>query len=392
MADPRVPRAISGEPLELKLVNLYVLQKGHLLGRSRGGVREVVQDIVALHATSAATPYLSLWARIARFRAGMLDEVLYERRELIRLEAMRGTLFIVPVELAPIIYQATKPPEKELERRCEEWGIAPKEYGKLSRCLLKALESGPLTIRELKQALAGEVRPVKRQVGRATYRSTNVNVVLQALVRRGAVGSEKERGTTSTISANRYFLLEQLYPEIDLGAVPPEEARLELLRRYIQAFGPVSPDDCAWWMGWRKAEVRWALAELAAELLIIAIEDLGDGWLMLESDYEKFLEFEPPEEPVVALLPYEDPYPKGYKRRPRLITPQWERRAYPGGSVRPTIIVDGRIVGLWEIDGANGRRSPTLQLFEEVSPAVKAEIDRRAEALGRFTSSLGGDG
>ncbi|MFQ6117388.1 MAG: DNA glycosylase AlkZ-like family protein, partial [Candidatus Bipolaricaulia bacterium] len=251
---------------------------------------------------------------------------------------------------------------------------------------------GPLTLREIKRALPGEVRPLERRVGRATYRSTNINVVLQALVRQGLVGSEKGRGATSTLGANRYFLLRQLSPDLNLEAVPPEEARIELLRHYIRAFGPVSVDDCAWWMGERKVEVRKALEELAEELVTVEIAGLGDGWLMLEPDYEKFLEFEPPEGPVVALLPYEDPYPKGYKRRERLIAPELEKRAYPGGSVRPTVIVDGRIIGLWEADVERGRESPTLQLFEGVSPAMQVELGREAEALDRFISSLGGGG
>jgi hypothetical protein len=37
------------------------------------------------------------------------------------------------------------------------------------------------------------------------------------------------------------------------------------------------------------------------------------------------------------------------------------------------------------------REPPTLQLFDKVSLAMRMELERETEALGRFISSLGGD-
>jgi hypothetical protein len=72
---------LSKGPLQLRWVNLYVLQKQHLLKRAKDtDISGVIRDIVALHATSAATPYLSLWVRISGFRREMLDKALYDRR------------------------------------------------------------------------------------------------------------------------------------------------------------------------------------------------------------------------------------------------------------------------------------------------------------------------
>jgi len=93
----------------------YVLYKHHLLKESQAeSVLQVVDDITALHATSAGTPYLSLWARMKNFQRKHLDEEFYARRSLVRLEAMRGTLFIASLESAPMFYQATKMPESQL--------------------------------------------------------------------------------------------------------------------------------------------------------------------------------------------------------------------------------------------------------------------------------------
>lgn len=55
--------------MDASQVNHYLAHKQHLLPGS--GVDDALQatrDIVALHATGATVPYLSLWARVPSFR------------------------------------------------------------------------------------------------------------------------------------------------------------------------------------------------------------------------------------------------------------------------------------------------------------------------------------
>ena len=59
-------------------------------------VVQVATDLVGLHATVAPNPYLQL---------AMLDRELYERRSLVR---MRGTLFVLPLDLLPVAWAATR--------------------------------------------------------------------------------------------------------------------------------------------------------------------------------------------------------------------------------------------------------------------------------------------
>jgi hypothetical protein len=57
--------------------------------------------MTVLHATEAATPYLSLFARIESFTRADMDEALFESKSLIKQLAMRRTLFVFPRELLP---------------------------------------------------------------------------------------------------------------------------------------------------------------------------------------------------------------------------------------------------------------------------------------------------
>jgi len=93
--------------LPISLVNDYLARKQHLLLTSHSrDVVKVVRDLVALHATSAAGPYLALWTRIPEFQRQTLQDALYERRELVRVLCMRTTLHIVPSDELPYFHQA----------------------------------------------------------------------------------------------------------------------------------------------------------------------------------------------------------------------------------------------------------------------------------------------
>ena len=87
----------------------HQLARQHLEPRSAtAGVLPVADDLVGLHATDPASPYLSLHARMTALHAADLEQALYERRSLLRLKCMRGTVFVVSRELAPVLFAATR--------------------------------------------------------------------------------------------------------------------------------------------------------------------------------------------------------------------------------------------------------------------------------------------
>ena len=88
-------------------VNTYLVHKQHLATSGQGdNVLQVVHDMVALHSTSAAAPYLTLRARVQGFQRSMLEDELYERRRLARVLCMRNTVHVVPSDRLPYFHQA----------------------------------------------------------------------------------------------------------------------------------------------------------------------------------------------------------------------------------------------------------------------------------------------
>src|SRR5262249_8620191 len=84
-----------------------------------------------------------------------------------------------------------------------------------------------------------------------------------------------------------------------IAELTTEVARAELVRRWLQAFGPGTLADLRWWTGWTAGEVRQALAAVRA----VEVELDGGTAFLLPQDVEPV----PAPEPWVALLPALDP-------------------------------------------------------------------------------------
>jgi hypothetical protein len=106
------------------------------------------------------------------------------------------------------------------------------------------------------------------------------------------------------------------------------------------------------------------LTTIKGELVLIKIAGLKEKYFMLQADFNRLMRFHPSEKDSIVLLPYEDPYTKGYKVRERLIDKELEKTVYRGGSVQPTIVLNGEIVGIWNGDIESGR-GPIKLLFSE---------------------------
>jgi len=375
--------------LEERVATQYLLHKHHLLkGSQAEDVLQVVNDIIALHATSAGTPYLSLFNRMKNFQRKHLDEEFYVKRNLVRLSAMRSTLFISSTESAPMLYQATKKPESHILKWTQKWGIQPAEYRELAEKLHKILKGGGKTLLEIRKALPKEiVRSLELKAGKTVYKMTNVNIVLNAMMRKGMIISEKGAGILRITKANRYMLLQEVYPRLSLDSVGSEEAKAMLVKRYVEVFGPVTEEDIAWWTGFKKTSIKETLAAFEGELLHVKIDGFKREYLMLKPDHKRLVKFKPLKTHSISLLPYEDPYTKGYKERDRLLDREREKKVYVGGGVQPTILLNGKIIGTWNRNIEVGRGPIKLHFFLHPEKDVEREVVQKARAIGKLMAN-----
>jgi hypothetical protein len=167
-----------------------------------------------------------------------------------------------------------------------------------------------------------------------------------------------------------------------LGAVadplPSPVGYAELVRRWLERFGPGTEADLVWWLGATKGAVRAALADLRAVEVVL---DTGATAYVLEGDVEP----EPAVEPWAALLPVLDPTVMGWKERGFYLGEHGPALFDRNGNAGTTAWWDGRVVGCWvqDPDGA-----VEVRLLEDVPAEGRAAL--RVEA-GRLQAWLAGE-
>ncbi|MDQ2636564.1 MAG: winged helix DNA-binding domain-containing protein, partial [Actinomycetota bacterium] len=82
------------------------LARRHFLAVPADSAETVTGNVVGLHATDPATPYLSLWARVPGVTVADVDAEFYDRRGLVKHLAMRRTLWAVRTADLPLIQSA----------------------------------------------------------------------------------------------------------------------------------------------------------------------------------------------------------------------------------------------------------------------------------------------
>jgi hypothetical protein len=353
--------------ISLDCVHHFVLRKHHLTRDSKiNDIVKIAKDLGGLHATSALSPYLSLFARTEKFEKAVLSKELSHRKSLARVCYVRNAIYILPRDFIPLAFAATNRMAGVLsDRHYRYFGFSPRDYDKISSKILDILKGRGLSAREIK---------AKLRTSRSITPLVNLMCDRGLLIR----GFSKE-GWKSNV--HTYFRIMDYYPELNLMEFGEEEARESVIKQYIASFGPVTEQDIAWWTGFPVKQVRKVLGKLEKEISSVEISGLDGRFFLLSSELEVLRSSEPPKTPVVNLLPHLDPYLTGYKHRERYLDSQYHEMILDrSGNATATILVDGQIIGVWDFD------EPWIKfcLFKEVKKKIMDMIYSEAAEIGTF--------
>ena len=345
---------------------------------------EVARDLVGLHGTDPASVFLAAAARMREPEVGAIERALYEERVLLRMLGMRRTMFVVPVELAPVVQAACTQAIAVTQRRLLLQLLEQAEFADDPQRWLEEVEEA--TVKALAargQALAAELSEdeprLREQLllaeGKSYAARQSVSTrVLLLLAADGRIVRGRPRG--SWISGQvRWSLMESWLP----GGMPEwstEAAQAELVRRWLAAFGPGTTADLKWWTGLTAGQVKRALATVGA----VEVDLDSTPGLLLADDLDP-----PPAaaEPWVALLPALDPTVMGWSGRGWFLGEHGPTLFDRNGNAGPTVWWAGRIVGGWA-HRKNGEVA--FRLLEDVGAdgvaAVEAAAGRLADWLG----------
>ncbi|MCG6496284.1 winged helix DNA-binding domain-containing protein [Kitasatospora sp. A2-31] len=369
------PIPISDEQRRARLGRRHLLAPGGRAAR----VEQVADAVVGLHATDAATVYLSACARLAEPSAAEVERALYDDVTLVKLLSMRRTLFAVTEEFAPYVSASTARAIavkeratllKHLREFAEGWDEA--RLAETERAVLAALERrGEATTSELGADVPALRETMLMSAGKPYEAKQSVGSrLLRLLASDGHVRRCRPRG--SWLSSSYPWAPVAQWPD-----VPVREAKAEVVRRWLAAYGPATVEDVKWWTGWTLGDTRKALADVGA--VDVALAGGGAG-LVLPSDTEPV----PEPEPWAALLPGLDPTVMGWRGRDWYLRPEDVPALFDrAGNAGPTVWWCGRVVGGWaqRPDG-----EVVWRFFSDVGAqagaAVAAEAARLAGWLG----------
>jgi len=335
--------------------------------------------MVVIHATDPASVFLQARARMAASSPGAIEQEMHQERSVLKLLAMRRTLFLVPLADVPIVHAAASRAIAETERRRTIDMFAEGGVGPDPATLLEELEEiGLAAVRDLGEATTAELRALDPRLDKriTLARGKSYEGIISVatkvffhLALDGRIGRGRPRGTWIG-SQPRWSLIERWFPE-GIALLPVDDARAELARRWLRAFGPATRDDIKWWTGWTVAATRQALSAVAAVEVDL---DGGEIGYVLPDDLGTT---EQPE-PWVALLPALDATTMGWKGRDWYLGSHRSALFDTNGNAGPTIWVDGRIVGGW----AQRRTGEIIpQLLEDVSSETRQSVDAEAARL-----------
>lgn len=354
----------------------------HHLAQPTSDPSTVASDLVGIHSTDASSVYLSVWARQVDFIPEDLEHALYEERSLLRMLGMRRTVFVVPLDLAATIDASCSRALLAGERRrlvglLEAQDLTADGETWLTNAMDRveaALEArGTATARQLKHDVPelderiafGEGKKWAGTIGMSTR-------VLFLLATEGRIVRARPLGTWAS-SQHRWSTTRQWLGG-PLRSIDVAEAERDLVRRWLERYGPGTERDLVWWTGWGIRKTRAAIAAVAEEV------ELADA-----TGYVVRGDLAAPEsvEPWIALLPSLDSTVMGWKDRDWYLGDLGPALYDRNGNAGPTVWADGAIVGGW------GQRSSGEVIFRLLRDVGTETADRIAAEAARLEEWLG---
>jgi hypothetical protein len=309
------------------------------LDRMESDPVSVVRQTLGVYAT-APTAALSLLARVSGFSLPALRRALWVDRALVTMPAMRGSIHLVAADQAPLLHAATAARPIRSIAGIVRGALGDEPYEPWARRVEDLLAAGPRSTAAIRAAFPDAPERVRKAL----------RYVVGQLACEGRI---VRCGVDGGWRSNRWVFARwsDWLPDVRLDR-EPAAARAELAARYAAAYGPVAESDFRWWaqLAARASRAAWAGVPPASPRPAVA---------------------------GVRLLPVWDVLMLGARDRNAFVDPDDGSRVYDAsGNPTSVVLLDGRVAGVWDLDGSTVRVAPLRTFDSPTWEAVAAEVER----------------
>ena len=349
-------------------VHAFRVQRHHLARRApKKDLAKVVGAMGGAQAQLMSAAELQIAVRVD-CAVSDVRTALWKDRTLVKTWLMRGTLHLVPSADLPLFTAAMR--TKWMKPRnawLKFFGMTEQDAIEFADAIGAALTATPMSREELIAAVSkGRSRRLRE------WLRSGWGGLLKPAARRGQLCFGPSRGASVTFVRPAKWL--PSWRELD-----PDEALLEVARRYLRAYGPATNSDFArWWGPSFPGAGAAAWSGLASELAPVSVDGVRADVLARDLDVLARIK----SEPSVQLLPAFDPYVMGHKSRDHLFERVHTRKVSRiAGWISAVVLADGRVSGTWTHVVANGILRILVERFGPLSPKVRSAIGLRANSL-----------
>jgi DNA glycosylase AlkZ-like len=327
-----------------------------------GALVDVARRVCGLHAQVLSATDLQLWARVRDHGRDDLSRALWQDRTLVKTWLMRGTLHAVPADDLPLYVGALDNRGEYVGAWLRAFETTATEMERLIAAIGDALDGESLTRAEL-------IAAVGPKVGKSAAKrlSSGWGEFLKPASRRGVLCFGPSRGQNVTF----------VRPDQWIGGwrtVERDEARTELLQRFLSSFAPVSADDYERWLGSTR-RIREPWEELAEELVEVEPKRFA-----LAGDVEQ-LSARPKGVNVLGAF---DPYVL-FPHNDRPVGEAHRDHVYrTAGWISQVIVVRGRVSAVWTHKKNRRKLETGMEPFAAFSATTARAIDRELASLAAF--------
>lgn len=347
---------MADEILTARDLNRALLARQMLLERQKAAPVEALGRLLAIQAQLPRTPFLGLWSRLAGFKPEALRSAI-ENRGVVRATAMRGTLYLMTTA------------DFLAFRACLRTGEAVTLPGGAKTTVTELEPILALARRHFAEPRAFEsFREVLEKAGHSDVR------IMAYAMRQLLPLVQASSDTTYGFAPGGEFVLAKTYLGKDIAA---QSAPVDLLRRYLAAWGPATPADFSGWSGLKG--VVPLFEELGAELITFRDERKKVLYDLKAAPRPGGDTPAPP-----RFVPDFDAVTQGHQDRARILPADHAPKvASKNLQVPPMLLVDGFVAGTWKLEAKKKTATVTVTAFETFSAKTRKAVEAEAIALAK---------